>query len=300
MPARIGSILRVLFVAVGLAFLIVAFRETWDRSVDALIPSLPSLIGGGALVFLGIAVAARAWIRLLADKGAGTDLLPGFYTAQLGKYIPGMIWQAVGQVGLARSAGVRTGRAAAAFPVSLLTQVVAGATIGAAVSLVSTRLPLPARLLPCVGVLSLALLRRSWMTSMLARAGGRFRHLPSDDVVPTQSAILGAYRWNLASMLFSSSGFALLAASLGLSFSAAVPGFALAWTLGFLAVPFPAGIGVREGVLVALLGGGPLTALVISAAVVYRLLSILAELTLFLVSRARRITPGANDMSHPS
>jgi uncharacterized membrane protein YbhN (UPF0104 family) len=52
--------------------------------------------------------------------------------------------------------------------------------------------------------------------------------------------------------------------------------FSAAWVAGYVALPFPAGIGVREAVLVGLL---PAPAAVVTAAsIVHRLLTMLAEL----------------------
>jgi uncharacterized membrane protein YbhN (UPF0104 family) len=68
--------------------------------------------------------------------------------------------------------------------------------------------------------------------------------------------------------------------------------FALSWTLGFLVLPLPSGIGVREAVLIAALpvGAGPLLA----ASLAQRLLAMGADVTAAFGSKivARRALQG--------
>ena len=62
--------------------------------------------------------------------------------------------------------------------------------------------------------------------------------------------------------------------------------FALAWTVGFLALFAPAGIGVREVALIALLENVMPTGTAVIVAVLSRLWWILAELSMFAVTAA--------------
>ena len=82
-------------------------------------------------------------------------------------------------------------------------------------------------------------------------------------------------------------------------------GFALAWTVGFLAagvlVVTPAGLGVREVALLALLGpmvagGGAATAVVVLSRVVQRAKGLLTELVVF--SPAVSIYGGSDEVQH--
>jgi len=79
-------------------------------------------------------------------------------------------------------------------------------------------------------------------------------------------------------MLGASLGFALLLHGLapGTSIPYAASAFSLAWALGFAALPFPSGLGVREAALAFLLPGA--TAQVIAASIALRLVSIAVEL----------------------
>ncbi len=79
-----------------------------------------------------------------------------------------------------------------------------------------------------------------------------------------------------------------------------VAGFAAAWTVGFLAVPIPAGFGIREIVLVAVIGTVYPSNVLVSASVFCRLTMLGVEGLLALVAVAlrptgRRSSPGGAD-----
>ncbi|MDY7102689.1 MAG: hypothetical protein S0880_16025, partial [Actinomycetota bacterium] len=76
----------------------------------------------------------------------------------------------------------------------------------------------------------------------------------------------------------------------------AMAAFGLAWAVGFVAVPLPAGLGLREAVLVLALTGiaGVDADAVIAASLVHRFVLLSAELVMFAQSRLRLLVrPGA-------
>ncbi len=96
------------------------------------------------------------------------------------------------------------------------------------------------------------------------------------------------------------SAFAVLVTGLvpATSFPTVVSGHAMAWMVGFVAVPFPSGLGIREAVHILLLGPSVGTATLIAASVYFRLAQMLAELVLIAASRnwrapTRSTTPRA-------
>lgn len=285
---RLGLILRVVLAAGGLIFMVIAFRETWDRSREHVLPGWGYVAGAEALVLASLAGAARSWVCLFEGQGSDRTLAQAFYTAQLGKYVPGAIWQAVGQVGLSRRGGVSLAQATTAFPVHALTQVAAGGTVGAGLAVVGFHLPLAPRLLSLLGLLLVVPLRRAWMLRVL-RFLTRLLKRGTAEALPSQNAIIRSYGWGIWTLLFSGAAFALLASSVrgADSAAAAVPAFALAWTIGFLAVPFPSGIGVRERILIAVAGSPTGAASVIAASIAHRLVTMVGELAMILFSRRR-------------
>lgn len=285
---RWGKVLRILFGVLGVAFMVLAFRHTWDQSQTHAFPRWWYIAVAEVLVIVGLAGASRGWIALFDGRGSDRALAQAFYTSQLGKYVPGAIWQAVGQVGLSRSADVSLAQATTAFPVHALTQVAAGGTVGAALAIVGLHLPGWIRLLAALGLVLVLPLRRVWMVRVLDAIARRFKKASSEDI-PSQGAILRSYAWGIWTLVWSGAAFALLAHSLDAADPAiaAVPAFAAAWTVGFLAVPFPSGIGVREAVLIATVaspsGAGP----VIVASVVHRLVTMLGELVMIAFTKTR-------------
>src|SRR5665647_371356 len=93
----------------------------------------------------------------------------------------------------------------------------------------------------------------------------------------TLRGTLGALGWSVAGWLLAGLQIWLLGIAAGMEASATsylicAGGYALAWSLGFLFVPVPAGVGVREVVLVAVLSGvldhgGVLVVVLISRAI---------------------------------
>jgi hypothetical protein len=117
---------------------------------------------GRRLWVIGVGLAARVGGRCSA---AIVELVKrGGSARTIAKYIPGGVWQASGQLGLARSAGVQIQRSAVAFTVQALMQAVAACTFGAVVAVTWTDGASWLRvLLALASVFSLALVDRRWM-----------------------------------------------------------------------------------------------------------------------------------------
>lgn len=280
MRGRAGLAVRVVGGLIGAGYLVVAFLDAWDRSQGLPLPSAGALAAAFALVALGLAGALGAWAALLPGAGIGR-LASGFLTAQLGKYVPGAVWQAVGQVDAAYRLGVPLPRATTAFVVSALTQAVGGGVLGAALAFAPV--PPSVRLGAAAGLLLVLLLDRRWMAWLLAR-------LRRGDVsaLPEGRRIRRAWLLGLLPHLTGGLAFALLLAGTGAGFvPAAIPAAILAWTVGFLALPFPSGIGVREAVLVAALGGWAAPTQILAASLALRLVTIAAEAALIAAARVQ-------------
>lgn len=280
--------LQSVFGLLGLVFLAVAFRNTWARSPAHLLPGLSSLAAAELLALVSLAGAARGWVCLFEGRGRAAVLAEVFYTSQLGKYVPGAVWQAVGQVSLSSRGGVTLGEAATAFPVHALTQVAAGGTVGAALAVLGTALPAPLRAAALLGLLLVLPLHRASMVRVVGWLA-RFLRWRGAVALPSQPAIVRSWAWGVWTLVWGGAAFALLAGSVQAARppAAAVPAFALSWTVGFLAVPFPSGIGVREAVLIATVYPPSGAAAVIAASTFHRLVTMLGELVMIVASRIR-------------
>lgn len=304
----IGLAARTAFGVAGLTFLAVTFWRTWDRSSEVLVPAWWRLVVAFVLLTVAMALTYRAWAQLLPPDVRGRSLSAGFYVSQLGKYVPGGVWQAIGQVGYATRAEVSLPRAATAFVVFAFTQAGAGAVVGAGIALFGTELDGWLRLAVLAPLGILIMLDRRWLVwvitwyrrrrpqPLVSAAPGAIdgdTTVPADTreavqaLVPAQAAILRAGVWCLGVILAMGSAFAVLVTGLvpEASFPTVVSGHAMAWMVGFVAVPFPSGLGIREAVHILLLGPSVGTATLIAASVYFRLAQMLAELVLIAASR---------------
>jgi glycosyltransferase 2 family protein len=266
---------------VGLVAVAVAFARTVDDARRQVLPSAGALAAAGALALVAILASGRAWVALFRDlletRGHSRRFEANYYLSQLTKYLPaGGVLQAASQVGLASATGVSRRRVALAFPVSIIGTAAAGATLSAGAAL-APELPTWARVLSLVGLAAPALLHRGLMRSVLELVRRYVRRVPAPEDLPSQRSILVYYGWALTSIAATASAYTVLLRSLTTDVSPAIVfcAFALSWTLGFLVLPLPAGIGVRETVLIAALpvGAGPLLA----ASLAQRLLAMGAD-----------------------
>ena len=284
----LGRIARVGLGAAGLVLLVVALMSSWDRS-ERLLRSPQRLVVAFVVMVIALSLLARAWAALFGPEAASRELRHGFYVSQLGKYVPGGIWQAAGAVSLARDAGAELAPASTAFVVLAVVQVAAAATVAGLAAIPAPELPTLFRIAVIAGLASVALVHRGWMVVALRWAARVVKRLDVG-VIPPQAAILRAYAWSVAALGLASSSFAVVVhpPSVALNFTA-VAAFATAWWIGFVAIPFPSGIGIREAVLVGLLRVPLGSGVVLGAAVGQRLVSIAAELALIAATGTRRL-----------
>jgi hypothetical protein len=277
--------LRFLFLLAGLAFMAVASARALGEG--QVLPSSMTLLISGVLSALAVLAATVGWVALTGTGGPRVALAAGFLAAQVGKYIPGGVWVALGQVGFSMGAGLGAGRAAgalAAYAVCLVAAagVVAGTQPFAAV---------PGPWVPALGLGLPLLLARPWLAWLVDRSGRWIPDRFGVVAVPHQRNILGCFACLLLALGSSAISFALLLRGSGvdLPFGRVVSGFGVAWLGGFLALGLPSGIGAREAVLVLMLGAG--AGPVLAASVAHRLVQAAAEAALLLF--ARRHVPGA-------
>lgn len=282
---------RILFGSVAIAFLAIAFRETLHRSRGLSLPDWPHLVLAAILQLTAVTFAALGWAYLF-DGRSRWVLARGYFASQPAKYIPGAIWQPIGQVKLAADAGVTLGPATVTMLVHAGIQVIAGGSLGALL-VFSSSLSWGGRLLALLGLMPLLMLQRAWLVRIIEASERWTRRSLGSRLVPGQKAVLRSFGWSTATLGMAGMAFSVLLSSVAppgvhVSLLVAVPAFALAWTVGFVAIPFPAGLGVREGVLIAVLAPLVGPAPIIAASVFHRLVTMAVELMLFAASRPRR------------
>lgn len=246
-----------------------------------------------------------AWRAVLADLGSPLGLrraVAVFGISQLGKYVPGGVWNIVAAAEVGAGHDVPRSRSAASMLVAVAVSVASGAAVGAvALPFVSADAlgawswvvwAAPA----VVVVLAPPVLNRLIGLAVRIARRGALEH-------PMTWGGLGrAAAWSVAGWLVAGAQLWVLCTALGLpptarTFALAAGGWALAWTAGFLFVVAPAGAGVRELVLAAVLAGAlpaPAAALaVLVSRVILTVLDLLLAGVGLLVTRGIR-RPGAD------
>ena len=258
---------RALVSALLLVAMVVAFgwalSGRWSETVDRLGDQDPLvLLGSLALAVAGTWMSFELWRGTLAALGSPVARRPAarlFFPAQLGKYLPGSVWPVVVQMRMGRDLGIPRQRTALAFLLTLGLSVLVGGLVGL--------VALPAVLRAegrgvLLGLLALpvlmALLVPAVLNSLLGR-GLRLIRRPGLETRLGGRDIARAVVWTLAFWVVYGGHVWLLAVGLGADPGGALPvaigGFAIAFSLGPLLVVLPAGVGVREAVLVLLLAG---------------------------------------------
>jgi uncharacterized membrane protein YbhN (UPF0104 family) len=252
--------LTAVVLAVVAGFFVATLAARWNDVISLkwrLDPGLFTL----ATVLLALSYGLVAWLWGLAlGRYAGTRASSGariWFLSNLARYVPGNIWSYVGAVELARREGVAR---RVTLAVMALTQVLSvGVAVAAGLPVLlaeRARLGRPA-LLGAVVVAALAGLAVLFRGRLLELARRRVPGFDPRELTPSASTVA----WLVA-------GYALYWAVTGLAFAAlvaalhplaagdvplAVAAYAAAYAAGFLALLTPAGLGVREGVLVVAL-----------------------------------------------
>ncbi|MFI6918675.1 lysylphosphatidylglycerol synthase domain-containing protein [Nonomuraea spiralis] len=271
LPRRL---LRFGFLAVALAFGVWAVARQWDAVVAGFARlSWPALAGSLVAVVAALLGAMLTWRTLLADLGSPLPLRPAakvFFVGQLGKYIPGAVWPVLAQMEMGRDLGVPRPRSAAAFFLMMPVQIASGLLV-TLVTLGWDRFGWVLLFIP----LLLVLLEPKVINGVI---GFGLRKLGRDPLERplTRRGMLTALGWALAGWAAYGVHFYFIAPQGGLLF--AVGAFALSWCLGIVTFVVPAGAGVREVAMVAVLAPVLDSGAAIAVALSSRIVIVLGDL----------------------
>lgn len=264
-------------------------RERWQETRVSVEPLTAAL--AGVAVLASMALMALAWAllmrSLLPSRPPLSRMLSVYATSTLGKYVPGKVGQPV-----MRMAGVAPyGGSALAVATSMGVEILSwGATGGLVAALLlvlgSAQLgdtlgayALPVGVLSLAAVVVLATLDHARYPVFVRRL---FAAREQGPLLPWSVPLLHLASWTL----WAAQG-VLLARAVGLADSArashAAAFFVLAPIAGFLAVPLPAGVGVRESLIVLGLAPSVGAGNALAAALLARGASLAADVILWLL-----------------
>jgi len=232
----------------------------WPEARAALADaSVGWLVLGVVLAAGGMTAIAAGWRAVLGALGHPRPLrlvVPWYYAGEIGKYLPGGLWPIVGRGELARRGGVPRGVAYSGVALSLGLLYLAAALVACALlPFALDELDGPLALVLLVPPLGVACLHPALSNRAVALAGRLLRR-PLGVRVPGFAEALGLLlryvpvwllvggaTWSFARALNPDAGLARI-----------VLATAVSWLAGFVVVPVPGGVGVREVVFVALAG----------------------------------------------
>jgi uncharacterized membrane protein YbhN (UPF0104 family) len=240
------------------------------------------LVAGLVCAALAMLAIAVPWKHALALVGVEAPLLAcitWYFVGEIGKYVPGGIWPVVGRAELARRGGHPRSGAYASVGLSL------GALYLSGMVVVAVLLPLRfvddgANWLWVLALLpiGLALLHHRPLAWMVERAEKVMKRKLSVQIPPWSASLGLILRYVPSWLLIGTSTWCVARAfDPSVSWLTIAPAAMMSWVVGFVLVPVPGGVGVREAAFVALVGGGVPAGVRATIAIVARLMFMLVD-----------------------
>ena len=275
--AKGGGRQFVVRLVVGLSFVAALWFIVGDSERRSSVAAIG--IDGAASLFgmavLGSTLVAGSWAVVAGRHVGVSDAFREYLTYQPSKYLPGGVAQGLLQMSHVRVGVGSWGRASGVFAVHMGVLVFGGGLVSLPALL--DRFPVP--------MVLLAYSIGACLVVIILRVSGRFGF--SRVVLPPVPTVLVA-------LMLAASGLAVWGIAYSGALAAIVGGdielggvsvFGAGWLTGYLALPIPAGIGVREAALAAL--SDQPSSLVVAASVVVRLAVAAAEVALAAVALFR-------------
>ncbi len=282
--ARLSTAVGIIIAIAAGIFVFRAIASQWTAVRTSLAHAdVEWLVAGVIVACLAMVAVAVPWRRALVLLGVETSLhntVVWYFIGEIGKYVPGGIWPILGRGELARRGGLQRSAAYASVVLSL------GALYLSAMLVTAVLVPLRFLdagdtsalwvlvLLP-IGLLALHHRVLEWL---LARAERLFRRELKIQV-PAWSASLGLVARYVPSWLLIGTATWCIARAFdpSVGWMTIAPAAVLSWIVGFVLVPVPGGVGVREAAFVALVGSSIPSSTRATIAIVARLTFMLVD-----------------------
>jgi hypothetical protein len=265
----------IVFVAVRLAQQTSEIKQYNFAQTQVVLFSTLAVVYGAANTFI-----AAGWYCILKRLGLTVSWKASFVTygvSQLAKYVPGNIFQFVGRQALGVSAGMPGGKLARSAFIEIGFLVIAAVLL----AVQAARLWLP-QLSESVAYSATLILASLCFLLLIVRK----------EALLSVTLLLNMLFFMTAGVVF----WAILTLLAGLTNAAdAIPtvssAFILAWLLGFLTPGAPAGIGIREYVILISLSGIASEPLLLLAVVISRVTTMVGDLVFYLAAMAVKYIP---------
>ena len=286
-PVRLmrSKVVRAAFLIVVLALLVPALYDqagTLWHQVQRL--SWPIVLLAFVFGLWGLFFNLMAWRELLADLGSRISIPEAwriYFIGGLSKYVPGSIWPMLAQAELGADRGIPRSRSALSVVLCYSVMTCTGLAVGAA-TLPFANAGSEAQyfwilLLIPVGAASLS----PPVLNRLLRFVLRVTRQPAGLASVSYKGLARTLVWAIGA--WATNGLMIYVLMRHLSgerqgtLLVSVAAYSLSWSIGFLAVFAPAGAGVREAVMVAVLHTQTTTAIALTVALVSRALSVVGD-----------------------
>lgn len=287
---RIVDGLRIAFLLLVLVAVGVALWSNWEEvrgDLGRLDPG--TLLAATSLALLSPFLTVLGWRVLLADLGSRLHIAQAsgvFFVGQLGKYLPGSVWSVVVQTEMAVRLGVPRRRTAVVGLLCIGLSALTGLVVGLpALPVLLTR---GDAVLPWWGLLLLiaVLLVLLWppLLNLGIRTALRLLRRPPLEHSLSAAAVGLSSLWFTLSWVVGGLSVWVMALALapadadaGGLVLVAVSGYLLAAGIGMFSIVVPAGVGVRDGVMVLLLTTQMSLSAATAVVVVARFLTVLGD-----------------------
>ncbi len=277
---QIWLAVQYVFFTVAVVYFALKIRSEWSDLIalpETIHPNWWLVFGSAGWVAVSYVVLIETWRQIVIAWGGKLSWPAAariWFISNLGRYVPGKVWQIGAMGALAQEAGVSSVAAVGSALVVNLVNLLAGVLV-----VVVAGSPLVighgTALFIALGVFCVLVVGSPWLLPPLARLARRVtgREIPIPAIPPLAIifAVAGcSLAWNLYGLAFHDLTVALFGGAAGRhSYYTAV--FTLSYLAGYITLFAPGGIGVRESTLVTLLAaagletGAAATALAISS-----------------------------------
>jgi glycosyltransferase 2 family protein len=291
----IKKFLRWLILGGTLFFLAKALKDNWQGitaiRIDAVGWAIIAIATGVTL--LGHTWAGWVWTWILKNLNqpvSSVQFIQVYLQTNLAKYLPGNVWHYYGRIMAAKNANVSTAVATLSVLLEPLLMAAAALIVVLSTSLfVQTNTNLTVHIGQILGLIIVLCVLHPRFLNLLIRLMHRLKVKKSDST-NTSDASFTMQNYPLLPLLgeigflgLRGTGFILTFYALSSLNLSQIPllftAFSFAWLLGLVVPGAPGGLGVFEATAIALLQNYFPAAIVISAIALYRVVSILAEIT---------------------